>query len=490
MSSLKARTVSGATWAGLGQMATQALGFLGTLVLARLLAPEDFGLLGMAVVFTGFLAIFQSLGLGSAIVQDRTLTGQQLSGLFWVNLLVTLLLAAIAVALAPLVAGFYGRPEVMGVIVVLAAAFPLAAVGMVPQALLTRDMDFRRLSMIDLVSQAVGLALGIALAAMGMGVWALVGQQVMAAAVTASLRWFSVPWRPGLALGLRRLTRPLGFGAQLQAGSVLGWGSRNIDDLLIGRFVGAAPLGIYQMAYRLMLWPIQSVSRVVGQVMFPALSAMEGDTGRVRRGFMRGTEVVALITFPAMIGAGVVAEAAIPLVLGPGWTAVVPVFEILCGLGLVQSVATNTGWIFLSQGRADVRLKLQLFMTPVLILSFVVGLRWGVVGVAGAYAVTSAVLIPIQLHVAGRLVGLRLGDIARPLARILGLALLMGLIVVGVGWATADLLPSWASLALQVSSGIAAYGWLVHRGRIPAYLELRRLLSGADPPERPSPVVR
>jgi PST family polysaccharide transporter len=446
-------------------------------VLARLLSPDDFGLLGMVVVFTGFLALFQNLGLGPAIVQDRSLDRHQLSGLFWINFLFSVLLAGIAVAVAPLVAEFYGEPVVVPIMAALALAFPLSAVGVVPGALLTRHMRFRPLSTIDIAAQAVGLALGVGLAVAGYGVWALVWQQVAAAAATAAGKWAAAGWRPGFTVPLRALRGPLGFGAWLQAGSVLNWATRNTDDLLVGRVIGASSLGIYQMAYRLMLWPIQNVARVVGQVMFPALSAIQDDTARVARAFLRGVGVVALVTFPVMVGAFVVADTAIPLVLGSQWTPVVPVFEILCGLGLIQSVATNTGWIFLSQGRADVRLKLQLFMAPLLILSFVVGLPWGIVGVAGAYAVTSGLLIPIQLHVAGRLVGLRLPDIAGALAGVLACAMAMGAVVAGMGWIAGGTLPTWAVLFAQVAVGIAVYTLLVHRARLPAYLELRQVLA-------------
>lgn len=474
---LRARTVRGVTWTGLGQAGSQALGFLGTLVLARLLSPEDFGLLGMVVVFTGFLALFQNLGLGPAVVQDRSLSHRQLSGIFWVNLLFSLVLATLAVAVAPVVGRFYHRPTAVPIMVVLAVTFPLSAVAMVPGSLLTRDMRFQGLSIVDVAAQAMGLGLGIGLAVAGFGVWALVWQQVAAAAVGAVAKWAIAGWRPSLALPLRSIRAPLGFGVRLQAGSVLNWATRNTDDLLVGRFVGAPALGVYQMAYRLMLWPIQNVSRVVGQVMFPALSAMGGDTRRVGRAFLRGTGVVALVSFPLMVGAWVVADTAIPLVLGARWAPVVPVFEILCGLGLIQSVATNTGWIFLSQGRADTRLRLQLFMAPLLVASFVVGLQWGIVGVAGAYAVTSGLLIPIQLHVAGRLVNLRLTDIARTLGGILACAVAMGLAVAGVEWVVTGRVPDWVALAVEVAVGAGVYGGLIHRARIPAWLELRQALA-------------
>lgn len=476
--SLRAQTVRGVSWAGFGQVGTQFIGFLGTLVLARLLTPDDFGLLGMVVVFTGFLALFQNLGLGPAIVQDRSLTENQLSGLFWVNLSFSALLAVIAAAAAPVVAWFYNQPAAVPIMATLALAFPLGALAAVPGALLTRDMRFRPLSIINIGAQAVGFALGVALALAGYGVWALVWQQLALATTAALGKWLTAGWRPGLAFSLRSLRKPLAFGVWFQAGSILNWATRNTDDLLVGRVLGAPPLGIYQMAYRLMLWPIQNVAWVVGQVMFPALSAIKNDTQRVARAFLRGVGMVALVTFPVMVGAFVVADTAIPMVFGDQWRPVVPIFRILCGLGLIQSVATNTGWIFVSQGRVDVQLKLQLFVVPLVILSFAVGLQWGIVGVAGAYALTSGLLIPVQLHVAGRLVALRLPEIGRALVGILACALTMGAAVAGVEWIAEGHLPAWLVLVIQVSFGVGLYLFLIHTTRLPAYLELRQVLAG------------
>ncbi|MEJ2187578.1 MAG: MOP flippase family protein [Gemmatimonadota bacterium] len=479
--SLRDRTVRGVSWSAAAQVGGQVLGILGTLALARLLAPQVFGLLGMVTVFTGLIAVFQNLGLGPAIIQDRTVDDEQLSGIFWLNLLFALALSAVSAAAAPLVSRFYGRPELLLVMVALSAVFPISALAMVPDALLTRDMDFRRLGIVNLAAQLLGLATGIGLAAAGFGVWALVWQQVAAALALAALKLRVARWTPRLALPARRIRPHLDFGVRLQAGSLLNYGTRNTDDLLIGRVFDAQALGVYQMAYRLMLWPLQNVAHVVGRVMFPALSAIQHDTPRVRHAFLQAVAVIAFITFPAMIGAWLVAPTAIPLVLGPRWAAVVPVFQILCLLGLIQSVATNTGWIFLSQGRADTRLRLQAFMTPLLILSFVVGLHWGIVGVAASYAVMSALLIPLQVRVAGRLIGMGVLDVARAVAGSLACALAMGVAVALAGWALRGVLGPWPGLAIRIAVGVVVYAVLVHTTRLPAYRELRAILAGRRP---------
>lgn len=467
----------GILWSGSAQLGTQLLSLLGTLVLARLLSPEAFGLLGMVTVFTGLIAVFQNLGLGPAIVQDRAVDEGQLSGLFWVNVLFSLLLMAIGVATAPLVARFYDQPEVLMIMVVLVVMFPVSAVSLVPDAVLTRDMDFRRLGLIDVGSQMLGLVAGVGLASLGFGVWALVWQQVTAATSRTLLKVLITPWRPAFVLPLRSIRSQLVFGIRVLGGSLLSYGTRNVDDLLIGRVLNASALGTYQMAYRLMLWPLQHVSQVVGSVMFPALAFIQDDTERVKRGFLRGVSMIALVTFPVMIGAWLVAPMAVPLLLGPQWAGVVPVFEILCPLGLVQSVATSTGWIFLSQGRADLRLKLQAFMSPLLILSFIVGLRWGIVGVAACYAAMSALLIPVQIRVAGGLIGMGMDDVVRALAGVLGYSLAAGGAAALVGWLVPAAFGVWLRLMAQVTCGVVVYVWLIHRSKLPAYVQLRELLA-------------
>ena len=473
---LKDRTVSGIAWSVLTQVGTVGISFLTTFVLARLLSPDEFGLLGMATVFTGVIAVFRNLGLGASIVQDREISPEQLSGIFWLNGGVSVFLALITIASAPLVSRFYNKPSIASIMMTLSISLPLAALAMVPGALLTKRMAFKKLAFIRNMAMAAGSAIGITTAFMGFGVWALVFQRVTHTLASTLLQWIIVPWTPAWTLPYRKIKKQLHFGINLQAGSLLNYSSRNLDDLLIGKVVGAEALGTYQIAYRLMLWPLQKVSRVVGQVMFPALSTIQNDKERVKRVFLSAISSIALVTFPAVLGLWVVAPSAVRALLGEKWADVIPIFQVLCVLGLTQSIATNTGWIFLSQGRTDIRLKLQMGFSALFIVSFAIGINWGTIGVAACYAVANVLLTPIQFHVAGRLINMTFGDVVRAIAGIFGCAAGMATMV----WTAGLLLPSdwphWAYLAVQVPLGVTVYLASLYIFKVRAYGEVKATL--------------
>lgn len=473
---LKAKIVSGITWSALSRIAQEGVGLFTTFVLARLLSPDAFGLLGMVAVFTGFIAVFQNLGLGPSIVQDREISQEQLSGIFWLNLGFSVLLGLFTIGSAPFISRFYEEPAIIPIIMVLVVNFPVSALGMVPGALLSKRMAFKKIAFIQNTAMIAGSAAGITMAFMGLGVWALVLQQVISTLTRTLLQWITARWNPTWTLPYREIKKQLHFGINLQIGSLLNYGIRNVDDLLIGKFIGAAPLGVYQMAYRLMLWPLQKVSRVVGQVMFPALSAMQGDKERVKRAFLKATSSIALITFPMTLGMWVVARPAVYATLGEKWAGVIPIFRVLCILGLTQSLVTNTGWIFLSQGRTDVRLKLLIVLSILFITSFAIGINWGVMGVAVCYTITSLLVMPVQFHIAGKLINMTFGDVVRAVAGIFGCAVAMAAFVWGVGHILPTNLPHWRYLAVQVPVGVVLYVAMIRIFRLRAYQEVREII--------------
>jgi PST family polysaccharide transporter len=452
------------------------MSFLVTLILARLLSPDAFGLLGMVTVFTGFIAIFKDLGLGSSIVQDLDVDQAQLSSLYWMNAIFAFLLLLITVAIAPLVATFYEQPAVAPIMMALSISFPLSALSMVHTALLRKQLRFRELAIVQNLATGIGGFVGVLMAFMGLGVWALVAQQLTNQFVKMVMEWRVVSWRPELSFSIRNIGAQLNFGITLQIGSVLVYSSRNVDDFLIGKVSGASVLGIYQMAYRLMLWPLQRVSNVIGQVMFPALSAIQKDKQRVKHAFLRAISVIALVTFPMVLGMWVVSRSAITVILGEKWTEVIPIFQVLCILGLVQSISTNTGWIFLSQGRTDVRLKLLGIFSVFYIASFVIGIQWGAMGVAICYTLVSIALTPFQLHVAGRLIDMSVKDVLEAVANIFACAAGMAILVLCLQYILPVEWPDWAFLLVQVPAGAAVYLALLHLFDVETYREARRYI--------------
>ncbi len=477
MSTLRRRTISGLKWSGTSQVLTQALQFGVSVLLARLLAPSDFGLMAMIAFFTGFANTVAELGLGAALIQRQALEERHISTIFWVNVATGLLLALLMVLGAPLIARFYDEPALRPLATAISLGFVINGLRVVQRNLLMRSMEFRRLFRVDLTALLVAGATAVAAALLGAGVWTLVVQQLVLSVMTALLLWLASPWRPHWLFDWAALRQVWGFSANLLGFNILNYGNRNLDNLMIGRFIGSQALGYYARAYSLMLLPIVEVTSVFTRVMFPALASIQDDKTGVKRIYLQATRTIALVTFPLMIGLMVVAEPFVITLLGETWRPIIPVLQVLSLTGLTQSVSTTVGWIFTSQGRTDVLLKWGIYSLAVLAVTFAVGLRWGILGVAVAYVISGLLLLTLPgWYVAGRLIDLSLGEILGNLTSILLCALAMGAGVWGLSLLLPLLWPAPVRLFVLAAAGAGVYLLLLHLFGLRAYRETRTLL--------------
>lgn len=479
MTDLRRQTFSGLRWSAASQAVQQGARFAIAVVLARLLAPEQFGLIGMIYIFTGFAAVLGDLGLGAALVQRRDIDDDHLTAVFWTSIAAGGALTLAFIAGAPLVAAFYDEPALRPLTTVIAFEFVIVSLAVVHRALMNRRMDFRSLSIVETGAAVLSGTLGIAMALMGFGVWSLVAQSLAAAVVSALWMWALSPWRPRLSARRGSLRELFGFSSNLLGFSVLNYWVRNFDDLLVGRVVGSAALGVYTRAYGLMLMPLTQISHVVGRVMFPALSSIQGETARVREIYLRALRAIALITFPMMVGLLVVADEFVLALLGPKWVDLIPVLRIFCLLGIVQSIGVTVGWIYQSQGRTDLMFRWGIAAGAVVMLAFAIGIQWGMIGVAIAYVVASGgVLLYPSFAIPGRLIGLTFADIVRALAPTMVCAGLMGGAVFAVDLLLPGRWPDWAALVSETATGAAVYLALIHLLALPAYRDVRELAGG------------
>lgn len=456
---LKHRTVTGVMWSAGARAVQQFLNFVVTVVIARLLVPEDFGLIAMILVFTGFAMLFVDFGLAAAIVQRKTLDERHLSSAFWMNLGAGLALSGVVAALAPALASIYDEPRLVLLTLVMSSSFLLGSLAIVQSAVLSRAMNFRRLGGIDIGSTLVGGSAAIAAAASGYGVWSLVVQLLVSTLARVALLWALTEWRPRLLFDVHAARELWRFSANLAGFSGVNYWSRNADNFLIGIFVGPAALGIYGRAYNLMLLPLTQVVGVISRVMFPALSRLQDDPERVKRAYLRAIGIIGLITFPLVAGLLVAAEPFVLALLGPKWRDVIPVLQILCVAGLTQSVGATVNWIYQSQGRTDLLFKWGLATSAITLVAFGIGIVWGVYGVAIAYVVRTLGLLYFNYAIPGKLIGMSFGDVVHAMRGVLAAALLMAVTV----WAVNALLPDWSPgivLLIDVVIGVLAYGTL------------------------------
>lgn len=476
---LRGRVLRGIAWKLASQLFGQTAQLLVAIILARLLVPRDYGLAAMVLVFAALVPIFADLALGAALVQRRELTEEDRSTVFWVSTGVGAAFTVAGVAVAGFVADFYGEPQVRGLFAALSLTFVVTALGATQRALYTREMDFRSLELLTMVGLAAGGAAGITLALLGYGPWALVGQQIVIAVVTSALVWMFAPWRPRLVFSVASLRQMAGFSGNVFGTRILFYGNRNADNLLIGRFLGAAPLGAYALAYNLMLAPISRLTWPIVEVFFPAFSRIQDDPERVTSAWTRVNRIIGSITIPSMLGLAVVAPEFVVVVFGERWSDAAPVFRLLAWVGLLQSLQGLNSSILQARDRTGTLLSYAAVVLAGSLIAFGVGLQWGIVGVAAAYAVASTVLEPYYTWLTARAIGASFRRFVAAFSGIAEAALGMVAVIVAVRLLLLEQgVSELPRLAVLIGLGIAVYVPLC-AWRAPEVLEeFRELLAG------------
>jgi O-antigen/teichoic acid export membrane protein len=395
---LKSRTARGAFVSTLSQGANFVLRTGSMMVMARLLVPKDFGLVGMVTAFTGFLGLFRDAGLSMATVHRATVTQAQKSTLFWVNGAVGLFLALLAVVSAPLIARLYSEPKLIPITIVLGTTFLFNGFGAQHRALLQRDMRFGDLAVIDLSSLVVSTGLSIFLGILGAGYWAIVAMTVALPVLNLAGVWIAAKWIPNLpskGSGIRSMVH---YGGTVTLNNLVVYLAYNAEKVLLGRFWGADALGIYGRAYQLINIPIENLNSTIGTVAFPALSRLQDDPARLKSYFLRGYSLFLTLVLPITISCALFAGDTVAVFLGRQWSEAVPVFRLLAPTILAFALINPLAWLMLAQGQAGRSLKIALMIAPVVLLSYVITIRKGPQAVALGYSIAMlSLVIPVLI---------------------------------------------------------------------------------------------
>ena len=411
------RTARGGAVTIFSQGTKFSLGLAGTVILARLLSPEDYGLVGMVAVVTGFISIFKDLGLSAATIQKAEINNQQISTLFWVNVLLSVGLMLSTAAIAPGIAWFYGEPKLTAITLAYASGFLFGGLAVQHEAVLRRRMRFLALATAEVVSLVLSSVVAITLAWNGARYWALVSGHLCLGLIYSMAVWIACGWRPGPPVRNSGVREMLAFGGNLTGFAVVNYFARNLDNLLIGRYWGPQQLGLYARAYQLLLLPIDQMLTPISAVAVPALSRLKDSPDRYRQAYLRLLEKVALLTMPLMAFMIVSSDWLVAIVLGPKWTGVSPIFSLLGIVGLMQPLASTTGWLFVTQGRTHDMFKWGIIGSTITVAGIVAGLKWGAVGVAASYSLTSIVIvIPLLFWFVTRSGPVRMTDLYRTVA--------------------------------------------------------------------------
>jgi O-antigen/teichoic acid export membrane protein len=403
LANLKERTISSGFITLLAQGFQAVLNLASVMVLARLLTPQDFGLVAMATTLNGFLRIFNDAGLSTATVQREGITHAQVSNLFWTNVALGGLASLVLAISAPAIAWFFREPRVVGVTLALSITFLLTSSAVQHLAILKRQMRFETIAFIQIGSMVTGAMVGIVMAWLKYGYWSLVGMQLTMAVVTF---WFTLSashWRPQLPTRRSGTRSLLSFGANLSASSFIWSLARGSDGILIGRFFGAAPLGLYSRAAALLNRPVEQLMSPLEAVFVPTLSRLQTQSGRYRRVMLQIFDAIALTSFPFSGLCLALAQPLTLVVLGPKWESAAPIFAGFTLVALYVPLGGVASWLLTSQGRGRDFLIQSLIGSCLTIVSFLLGLPFGPVGVAVSYSSFCLLIaLPVMYYIAGR----------------------------------------------------------------------------------------
>ena len=454
---LRERVIHGVFWLTATRLSGQIITWIITIVVVRLLTPEDYGLMGMAVLFTGVVHLFNEIGLGAAIVQKAELKVEQLSDLRWVIIALNVALFALLLLLAPAAAGYFGEVQLVPIIRVLAISFLVNGVGTASASILQREMAFKEKAAAELAGNLTGGVSTLALALFGYGVWSLViGSLVMRLVTTV----FYCVYRPpafSRSFSIRNVGRFMNFGFQVTASRFLWYLYSSADVAIVGKVLGSTQLGYYSLAFQYSSLPLEKFVTILNEIAFPSFSSVQHDTATLQRHYLKLVNFVALVAFPMFIGLGLVADSAVLVLLGAKWLPVVVPLRILCVVLCFRTIETINVPLTMARGRPEVVLGNTVIGALVLPPSFYIGARYGGIdGVAMAWLLTRPFLFAMLTSRTLRVVELGWARYASGLCHpVLG-CLVMIALVLTVGVYTRAMGPV-SRLLVESLAGCAAY---------------------------------
>jgi O-antigen/teichoic acid export membrane protein len=475
---LKGKTVRG----GFISICAQPVIFLlrtGSLILlARILLPEDFGLVGMVTAVTGIIGLFKDAGLSMVTIQRSDITDEQVSTLFWINIAVGVILVGLSIAVGPLLVSFYHEPRLFWITVALGSGFLFNAAATQHQALLKRRLRYVVMVVIEVISLLSSVVVGIAMASMGFGYWALVCMQVALPVANAIFVWIAMPWIPGMPsrnVGIRSM---LHFGGTITLNSLVVYIAYNADKVLLGRYWGAASLGIYGRAYQLFNLPINSLNSAVGSVAFPSLSRLQNEPARFRNYFLKGYSLVLALTIPFVIGCTLFSDDLIFILLGPKWSGAATVLRLLAPTGLAYALINPFGPLLMSKGYVGRSLKMALVIAPVVIAGYAAGLRYGPGGVAVGFSAGMTLLILPMIAWAKKGTNITSRDIYQAISQPFLSGIVAAVLVIGVQFFFSPVGSPYLRVIIGGSVLLASYVWMLLyvMAQKPIYLDLIREL--------------
>ncbi len=427
-------------------------------------------------------------GFGTAIVQFNKLEREHLDTAFWINVVFATVLTLLGIFAAEVVADLFKQPGLTPVVRWLSIGFIIGALNGVQQAIFRRKMEFKTLALCSTIANISGGIVGVVLAFLGFGVWSLIFKTLSSGIVGVVVIWILSDWRPGFRFSRKHFKELYSFSLSVMGTNFLSFFTKNMDNLLIGYFLGPAALGFYDISYRLLRILNTTLGGTINRVALPAFSKIQKETDRLRNVLYNAIQITSFVAFPAFLGIGAIAPELVLGLFGKQWAQSIPVMQILVFISLLQCIFVYNGTIMLAMGKPSWQLGLKFINTLANVIAFAFVVRWGIEAVALAFVIRGYLLSPLPLLLIRKLLDIKLYDYIRKLLP----ALTGSIVMVVCLWKVKDIISSLMglhiSLIVYIAVGIVVYTvtiLLISPNLIQQSFELTRLAFNIRPGREP-----
>lgn len=473
MSTLKQQSISAVKWNILSQITLQGLTLATSLILSRFfLSPKEYGLMGMILVFTGFANVLKDFGIGSAIIQKKELSDEDLSTAFLFNVILGISLTFIFVLASPLIAQFYNDDRLSLITKIVAINFTVSSLNIVQSSLLERELNFKAIFTNNFIAYSVMSIAAISMAYAGFGVWTLVLQPLILSSSFTLILWTKSNWKPIITFSKQSLHHLLKFSIYLLGSTSINYWASNIDNMIVGKYSGAQQLGIYTRAYTLMYLPITQISSILVKVLLPTISRIQDDKEKVANVYMRAIDLIAFVNFPVIVGLVVTADSLLLLLLGEQWQECILIYRILAVASLLRVMVSPIGLLLTGLGETKLHFKFGLVVCIIGIAFIFIGYwTYGVIGVSSSLIFAGIISLLLSIYTIGKVIPFTYGLFFRNVAPIFLAAAVMGLTSFGIGYYLIPKDELFLRLVVEMLVGLVVYvGWS-HFFQLKAYKE-------------------
>lgn len=452
-----ARSISyGVKWNGIGQIFTQTTVIIGSLLLSRILTPQDFGTVAMVTIIYSYAATFLDMGFSHALIQKKTITQNELSSVFWLNNLIGFFFFLVFFIGASWIATFYKEPSLITLTRAISLTFLLAALPQIPRVLLTRNLEFKKINLVNILSVPISYLMAIIMGYLGFGVWSIIGQILISNVLVVVIYWSFVRWSPKIRLRQKDLGSIIKFSFNTFLYQLIDHWSQNINGLLIGRNIGATEMGLYNRSRVFLTLPIRNFSAVLTNSTFPKLAQIQGDDAQVKSIYLKSVHFLSFWIIPALFGLSFVAEEFVLFFLGTQWIEMVPILQIFAFISIFTSIFYIGDSAISSQGRIDLLVRLSFFEKGILIVGSFIGIQFGLMGVVYANFIGILLVTAPKYLLLNKVIRTRLADHLRIHLPIILKSAFM-LTVLYLVKSTLNITDAGLMLFILVIAGIATY---------------------------------